>query len=69
MILTLFGLSVFALVGLQLFMGTLRNKCVKTWPPRLVFYLFFTEVLRGVVDTQALIQGRIQGEDWGYRLP
>ncbi|XP_062862733.1 sodium channel, voltage-gated, type I-like, alpha isoform X7 [Trichomycterus rosablanca] len=29
MILTLFCLSVFALVGLQLFMGVLRNKCVK----------------------------------------
>ncbi|KAF7215908.1 sodium channel protein type 2 subunit alpha-like [Nothobranchius furzeri] len=29
MILTVFCLSVFALVGLQLFMGNLRNKCVK----------------------------------------
>uniref|UniRef100_A0A4X2KTT4 Sodium channel protein n=1 Tax=Vombatus ursinus TaxID=29139 RepID=A0A4X2KTT4_VOMUR len=32
MILTVFCLSVFALVGLQLFMGNLRHKCVK-WPP------------------------------------
>ncbi|XP_020858165.2 sodium channel protein type 4 subunit alpha-like [Phascolarctos cinereus] len=32
MILTVFCLSVFALVGLQLFMGNLRQKCVK-WPP------------------------------------
>ncbi|KAK7175110.1 hypothetical protein R3I93_002113 [Phoxinus phoxinus] len=32
MILTVFCLSVFALIGLQLFMGNLRNKCVK-WPP------------------------------------
>jgi len=32
MILTVFCLSVFALVGLQLFMGNLRQKCV-LWPP------------------------------------
>ncbi|XP_066554832.1 sodium channel protein type 4 subunit alpha B [Amia ocellicauda] len=32
MILTVFCLSVFALIGLQLFMGNLRHKCVK-WPP------------------------------------
>ncbi|XP_065108405.1 sodium channel, voltage-gated, type I-like, alpha [Paramisgurnus dabryanus] len=32
MILTLFCLSVFALVGLQLFMGSLRHKCVKISP-------------------------------------
>ncbi|NXR55163.1 SCN8A protein, partial [Hippolais icterina] len=31
MILTVFCLSVFALIGLQLFMGNLRNKCV-IWP-------------------------------------
>uniref|UniRef100_A0A7N8XS83 Sodium channel protein n=1 Tax=Mastacembelus armatus TaxID=205130 RepID=A0A7N8XS83_9TELE len=31
MILTVFALSVFALVGLQLFMGNLRHKCVR-WP-------------------------------------
>ncbi|KAM5280346.1 sodium channel protein type 9 subunit alpha isoform 1-T1 [Ctenodactylus gundi] len=30
MILTVFCLSVFALIGLQLFMGNLRNKCVQT---------------------------------------
>lgn len=33
MILTVFCLSVFALIGLQLFMGNLRNKCV-IWPIR-----------------------------------
>nr|BAA04133.1 voltage-gated sodium channel [Halocynthia roretzi] len=33
MILTLFCLSVFALIGLQLFMGSLRNKCIRQWPP------------------------------------
>ncbi|XP_069809533.1 sodium channel protein type 4 subunit alpha isoform X1 [Dendropsophus ebraccatus] len=32
MILTLFCLAVFALIGLQLFMGNLRQKCVY-WPP------------------------------------
>ncbi|XP_073490072.1 sodium channel protein type 2 subunit alpha isoform X4 [Aquarana catesbeiana] len=32
MILTVFCLSVFALIGLQLFMGHLRNKCL-LWPP------------------------------------
>ena len=31
MILTVFCLSVFALIGLQLFMGNLRQKCV-VWP-------------------------------------
>uniref|UniRef100_H2ZFQ5 Sodium channel protein n=1 Tax=Ciona savignyi TaxID=51511 RepID=H2ZFQ5_CIOSA len=40
MILTLFCLSVFALIGLQLFMGSLRQKCIKTWPPRLVDFLY-----------------------------
>lgn len=35
MILTVFCLSVFALIGLQLFMGNLRQKCV--WmPPHLL---------------------------------
>ncbi|XP_063043725.1 sodium channel protein type 4 subunit alpha B-like [Engraulis encrasicolus] len=33
MILTVFCLAVFALVGLQLFMGNLRQKCV-LWPPK-----------------------------------
>ena len=30
MILTVFCLSVFALIGLQLFMGNLKHKCVQT---------------------------------------
>lgn len=33
MILTVFCLSVFALIGLQLFMGNLRQKCVLMPPP------------------------------------
>ncbi|XP_035254057.1 sodium channel protein type 4 subunit alpha B [Anguilla anguilla] len=32
MILTVFCLAVFALIGLQLFMGNLRQKCIR-WPP------------------------------------
>ena len=31
MVLTVFALAVFALVGLQLFMGNLRQKCIR-WP-------------------------------------
>lgn len=31
MVLTVFALAVFALIGLQLFMGNLRQKCVR-WP-------------------------------------
>ncbi|KAH0627621.1 hypothetical protein JD844_003598 [Phrynosoma platyrhinos] len=31
MILTVFCLSVFALIGLQLFMGNLRHKCVRNY--------------------------------------
>lgn len=31
MILTIFCLSVFALIGLQLFMGNLKHKCLR-WP-------------------------------------
>ncbi|KAG8432388.1 hypothetical protein GDO86_016868 [Hymenochirus boettgeri] len=46
MILTVFCLSVFALIGLQLFMGHLRNKCVR-WPPEyepnITSYLNVTE--------------------------
>ena len=31
-ILTVFALSVFALLGLQIYMGVLTNKCIKTFP-------------------------------------
>uniref|UniRef100_A0A3B4UEP4 Sodium channel protein n=1 Tax=Seriola dumerili TaxID=41447 RepID=A0A3B4UEP4_SERDU len=40
MILTVFALAVFALVGLQLFMGNLRHKCVR-WPIELNETEFF----------------------------
>ncbi|KAK3595512.1 hypothetical protein CHS0354_021611 [Potamilus streckersoni] len=32
MILTSFVLSIFALIGMQLYMGNLRNHCVRKWP-------------------------------------
>ncbi|XP_078251207.1 sodium channel protein type 3 subunit alpha-like [Rhinoraja longicauda] len=38
MILTVFCLSVFALIGLQLFMGNLKHKCVIWPPPGELFY-------------------------------
>lgn len=44
MVLTVFALAVFALVGLQLFMGNLRQKCVR-WPVQMnetVFDFFNT---------------------------
>uniref|UniRef100_A0A8D0G1S3 Sodium channel protein n=1 Tax=Sphenodon punctatus TaxID=8508 RepID=A0A8D0G1S3_SPHPU len=47
MILTVFCLSVFALIGLQLFMGNLRNKCV-LWPPE---YEHFAQYSNGT-DTE-----------------
>lgn len=40
MVLTVFCLSVFALIGLQLFMGNLRQKCV-LFPPMLLSNLTF----------------------------
>ncbi|XP_058888271.1 sodium channel protein type 2 subunit alpha-like isoform X1 [Acipenser ruthenus] len=53
MILTVFCLSVFALIGLQLFMGNLRQKCIK-WPPgesgsNLTFSLISTMDVNGTV--------------------
>ncbi len=50
MILTVFCLSVFALIGLQLFMGNLRQKCVRT--PRTVStppYLHTTTALSSAI--------------------
>ncbi|KAM4731897.1 LOW QUALITY PROTEIN: sodium channel, voltage-gated, type I-like, alpha [Anableps anableps] len=42
MILTVFCLSVFALIGLQLFMGNLRNKCIK-YPKNISFISNLTD--------------------------
>ncbi|KAI3369450.1 hypothetical protein L3Q82_007668 [Scortum barcoo] len=49
MILTVFCLSVFALIGLQLFMGNLRNKCV-IWPINM---------------TEQYLTNGSRGFDWG----
>uniref|UniRef100_A0A3Q1H1B2 Sodium channel protein n=1 Tax=Anabas testudineus TaxID=64144 RepID=A0A3Q1H1B2_ANATE len=49
MILTVFCLSVFALIGLQLFMGNLRNKCVY-WPINM---------------TEQYLANGSRGFDWG----
>ncbi|XP_040187412.1 sodium channel protein type 4 subunit alpha isoform X1 [Rana temporaria] len=43
MILTVFCLAVFALIGLQLFMGNLRQKCVR-WPPTEEAYEYYRNV-------------------------
>ena len=44
MILTVFCLSVFALIGLQLFMGNLKHKCVQT-------SLENNETIENILDT------------------
>ncbi|XP_053555693.1 sodium channel protein type 4 subunit alpha [Bombina bombina] len=50
MILTVFCLAVFALIGLQLFMGNLRHKCVR-WPPPEDAYVFYNNtVLNSTID-------------------
>lgn len=35
MILTIFMLSIFALIGMQLYTGALRQKCVRNWTEEL----------------------------------
>ncbi|XP_065269378.1 sodium channel protein type 2 subunit alpha-like isoform X19 [Emys orbicularis] len=50
MILTVFCLSVFALIGLQLFMGNLRHKCLQ-WPPdNSTFEVNITSYLNSTMD-------------------
>ncbi|XP_057361459.1 sodium channel protein type 3 subunit alpha isoform X1 [Manis pentadactyla] len=54
MILTVFCLSVFALIGLQLFMGNLRNKCLQ-WPPSdSAFETNTTSYFNGTVDSNGI---------------
>lgn len=43
MILTVFCLAVFALIGLQLFMGNLRQKCLR-WPPPEEAYEYYRNI-------------------------
>ena len=52
MILTVFCLGVFALIGLQLFMGNLRNKCVN-WPINM---------------TEQYLPNGSRGFDWGVYI-
>ncbi|KAM8946294.1 sodium channel protein type 4 subunit alpha [Pelodytes ibericus] len=49
MILTVFCLAVFALIGLQLFMGNLRQKCVR-WPPPPEAYLYYGNMTLNYTD-------------------
>ncbi|XP_075685513.1 sodium channel protein type 2 subunit alpha-like isoform X2 [Rhinoderma darwinii] len=53
MILTVFCLSVFALIGLQLFMGHLRNKCL-LWPPLYSNHgMNMTSYINGTMDANS----------------
>ncbi|XP_043531181.1 sodium channel protein type 4 subunit alpha-like [Chiloscyllium plagiosum] len=74
MILTVFCLSVFALVGLQLFMGNLRHKCV-IWPPspELLYNYTFIESGSGMdndslINTEFDLKAYLENEDNQYFL-
>ncbi|XP_075465290.1 sodium channel protein type 2 subunit alpha isoform X3 [Ascaphus truei] len=58
MILTVFCLSVFALIGLQLFMGHLRNKCLQ-WPIDIsAFEINITSYFNSTMDTNGTFLNR-----------
>nr|KAF6451084.1 sodium voltage-gated channel alpha subunit 3 [Molossus molossus] len=65
MILTVFCLSVFALIGLQLFMGNLRNKCLQ-WPPSdSAFESNNTSFFNGTMDSNGtLVNVTVSTFDW-----
>uniref|UniRef100_A0A8C2YHJ6 Sodium channel protein n=1 Tax=Coturnix japonica TaxID=93934 RepID=A0A8C2YHJ6_COTJA len=68
MILTVFCLSVFALIGLQLFMGNLRNKCLQ-WPPdNSTFETNITSQLNSSIgENGTLVNSTVTPFDWkGY---
>ncbi|XP_051480260.1 sodium channel protein type 1 subunit alpha isoform X3 [Apus apus] len=68
MILTVFCLSVFALIGLQLFMGNLRNKCLQ-WPPEnFTLETNITSQLNGTIgENGTLVNSTVAPFDWkGY---
>ncbi|XP_010171729.1 sodium channel protein type 2 subunit alpha isoform X13 [Antrostomus carolinensis] len=68
MILTVFCLSVFALIGLQLFMGNLRNKCLQ-WPPdNFTLETNITSQLNSTIgENGTLINSTVTPFDWkGY---
>ncbi|XP_053926628.1 sodium channel protein type 1 subunit alpha isoform X3 [Cuculus canorus] len=65
MILTVFCLSVFALIGLQLFMGNLRNKCLQ-WPPEnITLETNITSQLNGTLgENGTLVNSTVTLFDW-----
>ncbi|XP_045153955.1 sodium channel protein type 2 subunit alpha [Echinops telfairi] len=64
MILTVFCLSVFALIGLQLFMGNLRNKCLQ-WPPEnSTFEINMTSLFNASLDMNGTIINRTGMFNW-----
>ncbi|KAJ6660810.1 hypothetical protein lerEdw1_017436 [Lerista edwardsae] len=66
MILTVFCLSVFALIGLQLFMGNLRHKCL-LWPPdNSTFEIInFTSYLNSTMgENGTLVNTTVSTFDW-----
>ncbi|XP_066409262.1 sodium channel protein type 1 subunit alpha isoform X3 [Molothrus aeneus] len=68
MILTVFCLSVFALIGLQLFMGNLRNKCLQ-WPPEnFTLETNITSQLNSTIgENGTLLNSTVTPFDWkGY---
>ncbi|KAM9189535.1 sodium channel protein type 1 subunit alpha [Mergus octosetaceus] len=68
MILTVFCLSVFALIGLQLFMGNLRNKCLQ-WPPEnFTLETNITSQLNSTIgENGTLVNSTVAPFDWkGY---
>ncbi|XP_019335958.1 sodium channel protein type 1 subunit alpha isoform X2 [Alligator mississippiensis] len=68
MILTVFCLSVFALIGLQLFMGNLRNKCLQ-WPPEnFTLETNITSLLNSTIgENDTLVNTTVTEFDWkGY---
>ncbi|XP_075367441.1 sodium channel protein type 1 subunit alpha isoform X2 [Mycteria americana] len=68
MILTVFCLSVFALIGLQLFMGNLRNKCLQ-WPPdNFTLETNITSQLNSTIgENGTLVNSTVTPFDWkGY---
>uniref|UniRef100_A0A8C0BR60 Sodium channel protein n=1 Tax=Buteo japonicus TaxID=224669 RepID=A0A8C0BR60_9AVES len=68
MILTVFCLSVFALIGLQLFMGNLRNKCLQ-WPPEnFTLETNITAQLNSTIgENGTLVNSTVTPFDWkGY---
>uniref|UniRef100_UPI00398EC875 sodium channel protein type 4 subunit alpha B n=1 Tax=Pristiophorus japonicus TaxID=55135 RepID=UPI00398EC875 len=64
MILTVFCLSVFALIGLQLFMGNLKHKCV-IWPPPVDILFNDTFIENGSgMDNDTLFGNYTGGFNW-----